>query len=147
MLVHGPVAMWSTSLPTNVVLGIQVASSTTPPLRLTNETRAGRRKTTHKVTQRTERKEVIDPELYHQLWKQEHGEQVRTAARRQAIRDARLTRVAGRFWESKGPTSTHTNWLTLLGERILQIRKHWTMSRPTQHSVGESHQCQTDHII
>jgi hypothetical protein len=90
---------------------------------------------------------VIDPELYHQLWKQEHGERVRTAARRQAICDARLTRVAGRSWESKGSTSTHMNWLTLLGEGVLRIRKHWTMSRPTQQSVGQSHQCQTDHII
>jgi len=90
---------------------------------------------------------MIHPDLLYQLWKSENDERLRTAARRQAIRDARLTRAAGRSWESNGSTSTHMNWLTLLNEGVLRIRKHWTMSRPTQHSVGESHQCQTDHII
>jgi hypothetical protein len=71
---------------------------------------------------------MINPELYHELWKQEHGERLRTAARRETVREARLTRVAGRHWEVKGPTGTHKSWLTLLTDGVLRLRRLWTIS-------------------
>jgi hypothetical protein len=87
---------------------------------------------------------VIDPELYHQLWKQEHGERLRIAARWQAVHEAQLTRVAGRFREVKGSISTHRNWMTLPSDGALRLRRLWTTSRPTQQSVGELNPCQSD---
>ena len=87
---------------------------------------------------------MIHPDLLYQLWKSENDERLRTAARRQAIRDARLTRAAGRSWEVKGSTSTDKSWSTLLGDRFLRFRRLWTTSRPTQQSVGELSQCQSE---
>jgi hypothetical protein len=71
---------------------------------------------------------LINPELYYELWKQEHGERLRTAGRREAIREARLTRGAGRHREVEGSTATHWSWLTLLSDGVLRIRKLWTIS-------------------
>lgn len=71
---------------------------------------------------------MIDPKLYHELWKQEHGERLRTAARRQAIREARPTRVAGRSSEAKGSTSPRMSWLTLISDGVVRLRRLWTIS-------------------
>jgi hypothetical protein len=79
---------------------------------------------------------MIDPELYYQLWKQEHTELLRTAARRQAIRETRLTRAAERSWGAKGSTSSGKGWFILLGDGVLRLRRLWTNSRPTQQSPG-----------
>jgi hypothetical protein len=72
--------------------------------------------------------EVIDPELYYQLWKQEHGERVRTASRRQAISEVPLTRVAARSWEVKGSASTYKNWLTVISDGVFRLRRLWRIS-------------------
>jgi hypothetical protein len=87
---------------------------------------------------------VIHPDLYYQLWKQENDERLRTAARWQAVHEAQLTRVGGRSREVKGSTSTHRNWLTVLSDGVLRPRRLWTTSRPTQPSVGELNQCQSE---
>jgi len=71
---------------------------------------------------------VIDPELYYQLWKQEHRERIRTAARRQAIGEARLTPVAERSGVLRGSISTLKNWVAVLGDGVLRLRRHWTVS-------------------
>ena len=67
---------------------------------------------------------MIHPDLHYQLWEQENEERIRRAARRQAIREARLTR------EAEGPreTSTERNWLTVLGDGVLRLRRLWTAS-------------------
>jgi hypothetical protein len=87
---------------------------------------------------------MIHPDLLYQLWKSENEERLRTAARRQAMREGRLTRAAGRSWEAKGLPSTGKSWSTLLGDRFLRLRRLWTTSRPTQRSVGELSQCESE---
>jgi hypothetical protein len=71
---------------------------------------------------------VIHPDLIYQLWKQENDERLRAAARQQAIREARLTPRAGRSREARGSTSTDKNWMTLLSDGVLRLRKLWTIS-------------------
>ncbi|MBJ7598673.1 hypothetical protein [Candidatus Nephthysia bennettiae] len=67
---------------------------------------------------------MIDPELYYRLWQQEHGEQVRQAARRQAVRDSRTA-----------PSSnvTHRMRLGVLHDLGLRLRSLWTIRRPAEH--------------
>jgi hypothetical protein len=79
---------------------------------------------------------MIHPDLYYQLWKQENDERLRTAARRQAISEARLTGAAGRSWEVKASTSSDKNWSTLFGDRILRLRRLWTTSRLKSRHTG-----------
>jgi hypothetical protein len=71
---------------------------------------------------------MIQPELHYQLWKQENDERLHTAARPQAIREARLARATGRSREAKGSTSTDKNRLTVLGLGVLRLRRLWTTS-------------------
>jgi hypothetical protein len=87
---------------------------------------------------------MIHPDPYYQLWQQENDERLRTAARRQAISEARLTRAAGRSLEVKASTSTDRNWSTLFVAGVLRLRTLWTTLRPTQQSVGELNQCQSE---
>jgi hypothetical protein len=65
---------------------------------------------------------MINPELYYHLWKQENAERLRTAARRQAVRDAQLTRVAGHSFQVNRSTSADRTWLRLLGDSVLRLR-------------------------
>ena len=64
---------------------------------------------------------MIHPDLHYRLWQRENDERLRTAALRQAVREARLTRVAGRSREVKG--STERSWLTLLGDAVLRLQR------------------------
>jgi hypothetical protein len=59
---------------------------------------------------------VINPELYYELWKQEHCERLRAASRWHVAPEAGLTRIVKRFWERKGSISIRRNWLGLLTE-------------------------------
>jgi hypothetical protein len=77
---------------------------------------------------------VIDPELYYRLWEQEHGEQVRVAARRQAVRDSRTA-----------PSNvTHRRWLGVLDDLGLRLRSVWTIRRPAEHR--QEGDCRAGHI-
>jgi hypothetical protein len=81
---------------------------------------------------------VIHPDLLYQLWKQENDERLRVAAHWQAIRQARLTRMAGRSRAARASTSAEKNWLILLGDGVLRLRRLWTTSRTNHQPVGES---------
>jgi hypothetical protein len=70
---------------------------------------------------------MIHPDLHYQVWKQENDERLRAAARERAIREARLSRTAGRSREVNGSTSANKNWLTLLGDGVLRLRRLWTI--------------------
>jgi hypothetical protein len=87
---------------------------------------------------------VIHPDLLYQLWKQENDERLRAAAHRQAIREARLTRMAGRSREARASTSTEKNWLILLGDGVLRLRRLWTTSRTNHQSIEELNQCRSE---
>jgi hypothetical protein len=80
---------------------------------------------------------MINPELLYQMWKYESEERLRDAARRQAVQEARQNRAAA-------STSHHKNWATVLGDRVLRLRRLWTPSRPNQPSVGELNPCQPE---
>jgi hypothetical protein len=87
---------------------------------------------------------MISPEQLYQLRKWESDERIRTAARRRAIREARLTRVAEHSLEGNASTPGDKGWATLLGDRVLQLRRLWTPSRANQHPVGELNPCQSE---
>jgi hypothetical protein len=87
---------------------------------------------------------MINPDQLYQLWKWESDERLRTAARRRAIREARLARVAEHSLERNGSTPRDKGWATLLGDRALQLRRLWTPSRANQHPVGELNPCQSE---
>jgi hypothetical protein len=80
---------------------------------------------------------MISPELLYQMWKYESDERLRDAARRRAAREAE------RSLEAEGSTSTHRNWLTVLGDDVLRLRGLWKHSRPMQPSVAELNKCQS----
>jgi hypothetical protein len=80
---------------------------------------------------------MTSPELLYQMWKYESVERLRDAARRQAAEEAK------RLPEVSSSTSTHENWLTLLGDDVLRLRGLWKHSRPMQPSVAELDKCQS----
>jgi hypothetical protein len=71
---------------------------------------------------------VINPDLSYQLWKQEHRERLRTAAHRQAMREARLAGLPERPSEVTWSSATHNEWIALLGAGVLRLRRLWTIS-------------------
>jgi hypothetical protein len=70
---------------------------------------------------------VIHPDLLYDLWKQEHGERLRTAAHRQTVRDAELTRLSERSRsEMVKPAPRQLDspiWL-----RVVRLRRRWRIS-------------------
>ena len=64
---------------------------------------------------------MTDPELYYQMWKQEHGERMRTVARRREAREASRFRLAARRNLPTGePLSAQSSRLRLVVDRFLR---------------------------
>ena len=83
---------------------------------------------------------MVNPELVFQLWKYESDERLRTAARRQLIREARLARTAERSQEETGSPFLQNNWETVVGEAALRPPRLWHH----RHQVGELEPCQSE---
>jgi hypothetical protein len=76
---------------------------------------------------------MIDPDLHYQLWKYEHSQQVRTAERVQAVREAARSRAGVRIASANGAMPSSNYWLSLLNASVLRLRKLFAVSRPARY--------------
>ena len=74
---------------------------------------------------------MLDPELHYQVWKQEHGELMRSVARRRESKEALPSRLEKQRIRRPGigqRASTYGSRLALVAVRYLGVRFGWRWS-------------------